>query len=208
MVSSSPRRPRRTQAERSSATQQDIVRATIAVVQRKGIENTSVFEVAKEAGLTPGAIQHHFPTKSALLMRAATELVHADDEHGTRRIWPQPDAPLEERAHAAIRGAWEGLYSQPRYLAMWSIFLGMRSDAQLIAHLAAEREKLHQRTYTLFIESFPELRAAPDRIGIADTLFSALRGMSMLRVFEAADPAIEAQLKVLANMLAAHCQAA
>lgn len=210
MVSSrSPRSPRarRTQAERSSATQQDILRATIVVVHRKGIENTSVFEIAKEAGLTPGAIQHHFPSKSALLMRAATELVHADDEHGARRIWPEPGAPLEERAHRAMRGAWEGLYSQPRYLVMWSIFMGMRSDTELLAHLAAEREKLHQRTYALFIESFPELRSTCGSVGIADTIFSALRGMAMLRVFENGDAAIDAQLAVLADMLVTRCKA-
>ncbi|MCB2002430.1 MAG: TetR family transcriptional regulator, partial [Rhodoferax sp.] len=54
------RQPRRNQAQRSQATQQDLIAATIKVVAEHGLENASAFEIAKAAGVTPGAVQHHF----------------------------------------------------------------------------------------------------------------------------------------------------
>lgn len=174
---------RRTHAERSQATQQLIIDAAIAVIDAKGLQGASMFEIAKAAGLSPGALQHHFPSKAALITRAATELVHADDQHGGLPIWAAPEVPLRDRARQAVRNAWDRMYSQPRYIAMWSIFLGLRVDAELTAHIASERAKLRQRTLDGFMATFPELRQHADGEAFADMVFSTLRGMGLLAMF-------------------------
>ena len=61
-------------AERSEATRAQLIQAAIQVVRDKGYQGASVFEVAKAAGLTPGAFQHHFGTKAVLMMRVVDEL--------------------------------------------------------------------------------------------------------------------------------------
>lgn len=202
------KRARRTHAERSLATQLELIAATIRVIEQKGLEAASTFEIAKEAGVTPGAIQHHFESKKALILSAATELVHADDRHGSLIVWPPPETPLQTRAREAVRTAWHVLYSQPRYLAMWSIFMSCRTDPELLAHLTAEREKLRVRTFQNFMTAFPELAKVRDREGFASVIFSSLRGMGMLEMFQPPAKSSEEQLSQLAKLIAQKCEAA
>jgi AcrR family transcriptional regulator len=60
----------------TSSTRERLIEATFTVVARDGLEATSVKTIAAEAGITPGLLHYHFPTKDALLeaaLRRATE---------------------------------------------------------------------------------------------------------------------------------------
>ena len=54
-------------APRPSAAVED---AVVAVIAEHGLEGTSVRRVAARAGVSIGAVQHHFPTKDAMLSAA------------------------------------------------------------------------------------------------------------------------------------------
>ena len=200
--------PRRSQAERSETTRQALIAATIRVIEERGIGNASSFEIAKAARLTPGAIQHHFESKRALILQAATQLVHADDQGGALQVWPAAEGPLPERALAAVRSAWRLVYAQDRYLTMWSIFLASRTDDALLAHLAAERDRLRQRSVERFLNSFPELARAPDGEVVATLVFSTLRGMALNALFEPPVQTQDQQLQLLAELIQQRCTAA
>lgn len=207
-ASKQPRPTRRTQAERSEATRRELVAATIRVIEERGLEGASSFEIAREAGLTPGAIQHHFESKRALVQQAATDLIHSDDKHGTVVVWPSPQAPLRKRSRQAIEAAWSAMYGASHYLTMWSIFLSCRSDPELLAHMAAEREQLRQRMLASFFQAFPELQGQPDAEGVANLVFSTLRGMGMNELF-APPPKVSAQqLDLLADFVRRQCEEA
>ena len=195
----------RSQSQRSQSTQQRIVAATIAVIEAQGLQRASMFEIAKAAGLTPGALQHHFTTKNELIRRAATELVHADDNHGSIRVWDAPDLPLAERAPLAVRNAWERMYSLPRYVTMWSVFLAVRSDADLISFIAGERATLRQRIRAGFLQTFPELQTDPDRDAFAETIISAMRGIAMLSTFGEGQARQRALLDNVSRQIVAYC---
>ncbi|MGL5817052.1 MAG: TetR/AcrR family transcriptional regulator, partial [Phycicoccus sp.] len=47
-----------------------IVDAVIDLVAERGMEGVSVRAVAGRAGVSIGAVQHHFPTKEAMLLAA------------------------------------------------------------------------------------------------------------------------------------------
>lgn len=51
-------------------TRERLIEATFTVVARDGLEATSVKTIAAEAGITPGLLHYHFPTKDALLEAA------------------------------------------------------------------------------------------------------------------------------------------
>src|SRR3954466_11278611 len=68
---------RRTQSERSAATQQAPVDAAIASLIERGWAATTAVEVCERAGCTRGALVHHYPSLSALLA-AALESLYAD----------------------------------------------------------------------------------------------------------------------------------
>ncbi len=199
---------RRSHAERSQATQQDLIAATIRVVAEHGLENASAFAIAKAAGVTQGALQHHFGTKKALILRAATELVHSDDHNGDLALWPDPQLPLRERAEAAIAAAWQRTYGRPSYVTMWSIFMACRTDPELLRHMAVERENLRLRLAHGFLQAFPELAGDAQRESFANLVFSGLRGMGVQEMFQPPPSLCGGQRAVLVELLVARCEQA
>lgn len=67
----------RTQQERTESTRRALVEAGRKLFARKGFDATGTQEVVAEAGLTRGALYHHFPDKRALF-EAVYEAVEAD----------------------------------------------------------------------------------------------------------------------------------
>jgi AcrR family transcriptional regulator len=68
---------RRTQAERSAATQQALVAAARRLWGERGYAEVSTPEIAEAAGVTRGAMYHQFPDKTALFV-SVLEAVEAD----------------------------------------------------------------------------------------------------------------------------------
>jgi AcrR family transcriptional regulator len=59
-----------------TTTRERLIAAAFRVVAREGLEAASVKAIAADAGLTPGLLHYHFPTKAALLeavLRASLE---------------------------------------------------------------------------------------------------------------------------------------
>jgi AcrR family transcriptional regulator len=199
---------RRSHAERSQTTQQDLIAATIKLIAERGLDNASTFEIAKAAGVTQGALQHHFANKKALILRATTQLVHSDDHNGQIAFWPDPQLPLRQRAEDAISTAWRLTYGRPDYVTMWSIFMACRTDADLLHHMAIEREALRVRLARGFLQAFPELAGADGQESFANLVFSALRGMGVQEMFHPPAQLCAGQRAVLVDLLVQRCEKA
>lgn len=65
----------RTQEERSAETLARIRRATIDVLYERGFSRTSTTEIAKVAGLSRGAMTHHFASKEEILTDAIAAML-------------------------------------------------------------------------------------------------------------------------------------
>jgi AcrR family transcriptional regulator len=55
---------------------QQLSEVVFGIVAEKGLEAATVREVAARAGMSIGAVQHHFPTKDAMLAAAFRHVVH------------------------------------------------------------------------------------------------------------------------------------
>jgi AcrR family transcriptional regulator len=67
--------PRRTpQQERSQATLDFLLQATLELISREGIEAVTIPVLADRAGMSPAAIYRYFPTKTALFAAAAEKM--------------------------------------------------------------------------------------------------------------------------------------
>lgn len=53
--------------KKSEISASQIVQAAIRVLARQGYARTSLMDIAKEAGMSKGAVHYHFPTKDALI---------------------------------------------------------------------------------------------------------------------------------------------
>ena len=67
-------KPRRTQANRSATTRAGLVKAARELFADKGFAATSRDEIAQRAGVTRGALYHHFESKTAVFAAVVAEL--------------------------------------------------------------------------------------------------------------------------------------
>lgn len=98
MGSAEVRTTPRTQRERSEETTRALVEAARELFARRGYEATLLEDVARSAGVTKGAMYHHFRGKRELF-RAVFE---REQRHLVRRI---------AAAHAGERDAWKGFHA-------------------------------------------------------------------------------------------------
>lgn len=66
---------RRTQSERSAEMKQRLLEATVQCLAEKGYAATSTQEVVDRAGVSRGALAHHFSSKTELVAEAAAYLI-------------------------------------------------------------------------------------------------------------------------------------
>ncbi|MGF6887678.1 AcrR family transcriptional regulator [Nocardia sp. GAS34] len=74
--------------------------AVFDIAGSRGLEAASIREVAQAAGVSIGAVQHHFTTKDELYTFAFAQLV---DRVRGRLAGVDPNAPLEDRLSCALR---------------------------------------------------------------------------------------------------------
>jgi len=91
--------PRRTQAERSEATRKQLLEAAAKLIRQKGFGGLRTIEVASMAGVSRGALMHHFPSKHALVVAVLTYTVL----HFRARPDDDSDGP-DDSASAGPRG--------------------------------------------------------------------------------------------------------
>ncbi|QQR88554.1 MAG: TetR/AcrR family transcriptional regulator [Myxococcales bacterium] len=100
-----------------------IVEAATHVIARQGYAHTSLLDIAKEAGMSKGAVHYHFPTKEALISEV---LEHACTvvQKRTQEAWDQGGDALE-----SVRAALHEL---------WHVRAGRSDEAAVVADLLAQ----------------------------------------------------------------------
>jgi AcrR family transcriptional regulator len=89
------RRPRRSQAERSAATRQALLGAGRALFTERGFAGAGQEEIVERAGVTRGALSHHFGTKQGLFLAVMQDL-QADLAGRIGRAALQGHDPMEQ----------------------------------------------------------------------------------------------------------------
>ena len=98
---------------KSEQTRERLLDAALGLMHAKGHGQLSVHEVARAAGMTSGAVQHHFSSKAALMLEVITRLILQLEEASD--FWPDTQWPLPQRADHFVQQAWAMLYGQPRF---------------------------------------------------------------------------------------------
>ena len=170
----------RTKAERSAATKQRLLDATIDCLVELGWSGTSTTEVVRRAGVSRGAQVHHYPTKEDLVLAAIEHLL--------------------ERRLAEYHAAFDRLPSGDRTPGvaldlLWDSVSGATFDAWLELAIAARRDPtLHERFLEVeqrfweanldrFQGMFPEAADDPAFARVALRLsFGVLDGVAIGRI--------------------------
>lgn len=175
------RRTRRTQEERSAETRRKLVEAAIAVLDEAGYANLTISKVTEHAGLTNGAMQHHFPSRGDLLL-AVLDALYPVLEIPVETIAAQK-LSVRERVGTLVDQLWQ-IYSRPEYLAIWDIAFGTRSDPTLHPRLKSYQRDIAVRMLAHLAALFADVglpRGGSDRIFAL--VASYLRGLALQTVF-------------------------
>src|SRR5947209_2032584 len=114
--------------DRSRATRQRLLEATIDCLATRGWDGTTVAVVAERAGVSRGAAQHHFRTRE--------ELVTAAVEYGSEVRLAQVRRRLRESAEPApgtldVLTMLAEMYTSPLFRAALQLWVAASSDAAL-----------------------------------------------------------------------------
>ena len=146
------RQPRRTQAERTAQTRGALLDATVDSLTELGFGGTTTTEVARRAGVSLGALLHHFRSKADLLAAAVDHvLVRRQDEF--RKAMADLDTGVD-RLDAAIDLLWSA-FSGPTFVAWVELWVAARTDPELAAAVVAVDEEFIRTSEEIFLELFP-----------------------------------------------------
>jgi AcrR family transcriptional regulator len=126
--------PPKPKQERSLRTRAALLDAAVEELLARGYADLSTAGVARRAGVSRGAQQHHFASKDELLIEAVREL--ADRRMAELRDGIAADAPVAERIGRTLDLALEQ-YAGPLYSATLELSLAARSSDELRAAIAA-----------------------------------------------------------------------
>ncbi len=186
-------RKRRTQSERSGATRQALLVATIDCLFEHGYGATTTIKVAELAGLSRGAMLHQFPSKADLM----TFVVEAAHDEAVE-IYGELLAGIEdprERLLAYPEAVWK-VESRRAGIAALEIIQGSRSDPELAAKLAPTEARIEEGTLEALQREFHR----PPSIALLHLIVGAMRGLAIAKVITPEDDVTQA-IKLFQRLL-------
>jgi AcrR family transcriptional regulator len=177
---------------RSDGTRSRVLDAAVTCIARDGFQASNLARIARDAGVTTGAIQHGFGDKASLLAavveRSFERMIDQLDQ------LPGGSSPPGERISAVVRLLWEG-YDAASTRASLEILFAMRHDAAFQARTLGFLAQMHARADRLWMGSFWDLGLPRARHVEAQRLvFTTLNGMALERILVPAEPDTERDL--------------
>lgn len=176
----------RRKAPRSFRREQ-LIEATISTLARRGMAQTTLGDVAREAGVSHGLINFHFQSKDRLL---AETLAFMSDQH--RDMWtaalaeagPDPAA----RLNALILAELDAAQVSRESLTAWCVFWGEVHNRPLYLQQCGKNDRAHARAFEEACASLAsEGGYGIDPLLAARILRVTIEGMVLEMMFSALD---------------------
>jgi AcrR family transcriptional regulator len=143
---------RRTQAERRAATQAALLDATVECLVEAGYSATTTTEVTRRAGVSLGALLHHYPTKADLLAAAVSHVLQLRQAE-FRKAMSNIDMG-SDRLDAAIDQLWAA-FCGPAFVAWVELWVGARTEPDLARAVREVDHEFDRSSREIFRELFP-----------------------------------------------------
>jgi AcrR family transcriptional regulator len=187
------------QALKSAQTRARLIDATMRCLVKYGYSDTTTPKVAAEAGLSRGAMLHHFENGGALMQATIAELL----EKRLRAFRRAVDAPSPD-VRTLVRTYWKQLLS-PTFVAFLELAIAARTDKSLAKILEPAQAEFRERWYELAVQLFPQWQQDRAKFDLALALTqNTVEGMAINRLMHGCDEAIiEPVLENLENQIVA-----
>lgn len=147
-----------------------LVQATVEVLNECGYGGTTTVEVVRRAGVSRGALLHHFPTRADLLLATAAYILTAQEEFRREKL---RDVERGSARFLSITDAMWDTMQQPESAALTELMLGSRGDDEVRDGFA----ELMQRSASQLASGAGEVA---EDIGFSDSRL--VRAMTKLHV--------------------------
>lgn len=141
---------RRTQQERSETTRKLILEAAMRCLRDEGSSGATTTRIAELAGVSRGALLHHYPTRAQLMRAALEHVLEQNQARFLARIDGLPEGG--ERLSATIDALWESV-SGETFLPWLELLVASRRDPELREVL----ESFARRSESVVEENFRSL---------------------------------------------------
>lgn len=178
---------RRSQTERSAATIASVLDATIECLVELGHARTSTRHIARRAGVTVGAVQHHYASKAELMAAALIALGDRLAEEFLAAAPPPGSASELERMEVLLDRLWAA-HRGPLWDAGLELWVAARTDPELRAAMAEVTASFAAKVATGVLEQFPALVGRPAFVEQLVVGLATLRGVAMPGWVELASP--------------------
>ena len=191
---------RRTNAERSAATQNRLLDATIDCLIERGWAGTSTTEIVRRAGVSRGAQVHHFPSKEDLVLAAVEHLV----ERRIREFRATFDnLPAAQRTPAAAMRVLYDHCFRATFEPWLELAVAARTDPALHARFVQFESRFFETALVTFRGLFPDAAADPSFARVALRLtFAVLDGLATGRLIDIPEDELDAVIDAF-NAIAA-----
>ena len=189
---------RRSHAERTAETRGRVINAVIESIAEVGFQRTTAAEITRRAGVTWGAVQHHYQDKEGILIAVLEESFKTFA--GVLGTPPDPERNLKSRVEIFVRRSWQH-FSSTHYRSTTQILLNLPIEIEI----PWRREMLDEwkRIWSgFFPESNPTRRQSIELMVYAISVFTGLATTTMLDGERA--PARSRELSFLEETLVQH----
>ncbi|MGY1803744.1 TetR/AcrR family transcriptional regulator [Blastococcus sp. SYSU D00922] len=169
---------RRTQAERRAATRDALVRATVESLVELGYAHTTTQEVQRRAGVSRGALTHHFTSKADLVLAAVDHLYEEFSGSVREAAAELPDESVA-RVRLGLELVWQRFHG-PLFVAAMELWTAARTDPELRAALLPHERRLGAQLRELAFEVFgEEVARHPAAESVYQVLLTSMRGQAL-----------------------------
>jgi AcrR family transcriptional regulator len=196
---------RRQQSDRTASTRAAVLEATVGLLVERGYSGTSTRLAAERAGVSLGALQHHFPTRAELsveALRFVSERLAAEFVASGKQSHEAEDGftSMLDRLYVVFRG--------PTFAAAVEIHLASRTDQSLQVPVGQLNRDIDELIASGASSLLPELASHPGFPELLETSVSAIRGLALIAMNPASDrerqwQLVRGQLIELASRLVA-----
>jgi AcrR family transcriptional regulator len=166
------------QAQKSAATRNLIVEAAIKCFVELGYAQTTTTAIADKAGLSRGAMLHHFPSKIDIV-RAAVDYLHGKRLKAFRKAIQRSGPVQGDRVRQSVEAYWAHV-RHPMFVAFFELSVAARTDRELAAILLPAQEAFEREWYKTAREVFPEWEGRDDAFDVAlDLSRYVMEGMAV-----------------------------
>ena len=173
--------------------------AAIRCISEGGYSAASTVAIAQRAGLSRGALQHHFPTREALLL-AVTEYVGHELESAFTPAQCNGNS-IEDRVDR-ICGAYWRVCRSDAYTAQIQIWLGARNDPGLNEAIAPLMSRMLAAQDRLWRNTFADIDVPAARLNaLRRVTLAAIRGLALRTIYSTGPVRWSRELAMLREMV-------